>query len=292
MSIAAFICMLPIFALRFIKKIPRRVFVWLWLIPFVRMCIPVGISGKYGIMALIDKFTAKTVTIYEIGDFSNLGMMNYVMAAKDYFPIEYRVSALKKLFEIASVIWIIVAILLIIIWAIAYVFVLEEVKDAEILRENIYISDKAKIPAVYGIIKPKIIIPAAYCDIELNYILMHERAHIRRKDNLIRILALILVCVHWFNPFSWLLFKYFCTDIELACDEAVLSKCSDEEYKKYAYALLNASEKTNILAASFGGAKIRRRIENVLSYKNLSLFSSFAFFAMIISIAYFLLTNA
>ena len=72
MSIAATICMIPVLLLRLFKKIPRRIFIWLWLVPFVRMCIPVGISSKYGIMALLSKFTTKTVTIVQIGDDSAL----------------------------------------------------------------------------------------------------------------------------------------------------------------------------------------------------------------------------
>ena len=38
MSIAATICMVPVLLLRLIKKIPRRIFIWLWLVPFIRMC--------------------------------------------------------------------------------------------------------------------------------------------------------------------------------------------------------------------------------------------------------------
>ena len=56
MSIAATICVMPLLLLRLIKKIPRRIFIWLWLVPFIRMCIPVGISSKYGIMALLSYF--------------------------------------------------------------------------------------------------------------------------------------------------------------------------------------------------------------------------------------------
>ena len=54
MSIAATICMVPVLLLRLIKKIPRRIFIWLWLVPFIRMCIPVGISSKYSIIFMIE----------------------------------------------------------------------------------------------------------------------------------------------------------------------------------------------------------------------------------------------
>ena len=292
MSIAATICVMPLLLLRLIKKIPRRIFIWLWLVPFIRMCIPVGISSKYGIMALLSKFTTKTVTIVQIGDDSALTMMNIVTGANSYFPITYKVNLLEDLFNIASVVWLVVALAAILALAIIYFVTLGEVKDAKKLKNNIYISDKIKTPAVYGIIKPKIILPIEYQESELNYILMHENAHIKRKDNFVRLFAFIIVCVHWFNPFAWLLLKMLYSDIELACDESVLSNCNETERKEYAYTLLSTAEKTNVFAASFGGSKIRIRIENILSYKKISVFSIVAFSSLIIAICYVLLTNA
>lgn len=292
MSIAATICVMPLLLLRLIKKIPRRIFIWLWLVPFIRMCIPVGISSKYGIMALLSQFTTKTVTIVQIGDDSALTMMNHVMGANSYFPITYKVNLLEDLFNIASVVWLVVALAAILALAIIYFVTLGEVKDAKKLKDNIYISDKIKTPAVYGIIKPKIILPIEYQESKLNYILMHENAHIKRKDNLVRLLAFIIVCLHWFNPFAWLLLKLLYSDIELACDESVLSNCDETERKEYAYTLLSTAEKTNVFAASFGGSKIRIRIENILSYKKISVFSIVAFSSLIIAVCYVLLTNA
>ena len=292
MSIAATICTIPVLLLRLFKKIPRRIFTWLWLVPFVRMCIPLGISSKYGIMAVISKFTTKTVTIVQIGDDSALTMMNHIMGANSYFPITYKVNHLEYLFNIASVIWLIVALAAILTLTIIYFIMLGEMKDAPKLKDNIYISDKIKTPAVCGIIKPKIILPIEYDANRLNFILMHEKAHIKRKDNFIRLLAFIVVCVHWFNPFAWLLLKMLYSDIELACDETVLTKCNETEQKEYAYTLLSTAEKTNVFAASFGGSKIRIRIENILSYKKISYFSVVAFSALIIAICYVLLTNA
>lgn len=292
MSIAATICMVPVLLIRLIKKIPRRIFIWLWLVPFIRMCIPVGISSKYGIMALLSKFTTKTVTLIEIGNDSALTMMNHVMGANSYFPITYKVNLLEDLFNTASVAWLVVSLAAILTLAIIYFVTLGEMKDAQKLKENIYLSDKIKTPAVYGIIKSKIILPIEYQKRELNYILMHEKAHIKRNDNFIRLFAFVIVCFHWFNPFAWLMLKLLYSDIELACDESVLSKFDETERKEYAYTLLSTAEKTNVFAASFGGSKIRTRIENILSYSKISIFSIVSFAALVIAICYVLLTNA
>ena len=292
MSIAATICMIPVLLIRLFKGIPRRIFIWLWIVPLVRMYIPVGISSKYGIMALLSKFTTRSITIVQIGDGAALTMMNHVMGANGYFPISYKVDPLGDLFNVASVIWLGVAVAAICTLTILYYLTLGEVNDARKLKDNIYVSDKIKIPAVYGIIKPKIILPTEYDRDKLNYILMHENAHIKRRDNFIRLVAFIAVCIHWFNPFAWLLLKMLYSDIELACDETVLSKCNGAEQKEYARTLLSTAEKTNVFASSFGGAKIKTRIENILSYKNVSLASWVTFSALLISITYILLTNA
>ena len=292
MSIAAMICMVPVWLVRLIKKIPRRIFVWLWLVPLVRMCIPVGITSKYGIMALLSRFTTKTVTVVQIGNDSALTMMNHVMGANSYFPITYKVNLLEDLFNVTAVIWLVVALAAILTMTVIYLITLGEVKDAQKLKENVYISDKIKTPAVYGITNPKIILPTDYDANQLTFILMHEKAHIRRNDNFIRLFAFVVVCIHWFNPFAWLLLKMLDSDIELACDETVLSGCNETERKEYAYALLSTAEKTNVFAASFGGAKIRIRIENILSFKKISYFSVVAFSVLIIAICYILLTNA
>ena len=100
------------------------------------------------------------------------------------------------------------------------------------------------------------------------------------------------VCVHWFNPLAWLFLKLLFADLELACDEAVLRKCNAEQRKEYAHTLLSAVERTNVFASSFGGAKIRMRVENILSYKKLSALSATGMVALLIAIAYILLTNA
>ena len=86
MSIAASICGLPVILIRMIKKIPRRVTVWLWLIPFIRMLLPVGIAGKYGLMTFISQFTTKTVTVYD-GEFYYWTAMNRSPTRPTFLPI-------------------------------------------------------------------------------------------------------------------------------------------------------------------------------------------------------------
>ena len=292
MSIAALICGVPVLLLRLVKRIPRRAVCILWLIPYLRMCIPVWLTGRYGLMTLLSRFTTKSVAVREIGDGLSATYMNHVMAANTYFPITYKVDLLENLFGTASVIWLTVALALILTFAIIYISTLREMRDAQPYKDGVYISDKIRTPAVYGILKPKIVIPYRMKDGNLRYVILHERAHIRRMDNLFRLLAFTVTAIHWFNPMCWLFLKLLLTDMEIACDESVLTRCGVEETKEYARALLSSAEKANVFASAFGGAKIRMRIENILSYKKLSALSVVAITVLIAVAAYILLTNA
>lgn len=293
MSITAAICGVPVLILHAFKRLPRRVLILLWLIPFIRMCIPIGISGKYGLMTLLSKITTKTVTVYKptLSD-TILSTMNHVQAAESYYPITYKVNIVGALFHWAAIIWLTVAAALIIAFLIIYFSTLRELGGARQLRDNIFVSDKVKTPAVYGILRPRIILPQEYDEKILHYILLHERAHIHRGDNFWRVLALLITCVHWFNPLCWLFLKKLCADMELACDETVLKSCDETQKKQYAHVLVSSVEKTNVFASSLGGASVRLRIENILCYKRLTVMSAIGALALIVALAYILLTNA
>ena len=65
-----------------------------------------------------------------------------------------------------------------------------------------------------------------------------------------------------------------------------------EERKDYARTLLSCTGSRSLLVSAFGGAKIRTRIENVLSYKRMTVFSAIGFSILIIAVIFTLLTNA
>ena len=292
MSIVGAVTGLAVVLIRLIKHIPRRWIVLLWMIPCLRFLIPVGVGGKYSLMSLLSRIATKTVVVYE-GDLTEYTVTNVVQAAKNYFPITYKVDLLADVFRYAALVWIIVAAALILAMGILYAVTLSELRDAEQLRGSIYCSPKITTPAVYGILRPRIILPESCRDSEeLDLIVLHERRHIRRLDNLWRILAFLTAAIHWFNPAAWLFLKLYLADAELACDESVLSKLPAGEQKRYAHALLNAREGKAVFASAFGGAKVRTRIERILSYKRMSAASGIAFAVLIAAIAYFLLINA
>ena len=292
MSITAALTGVLIMLVRLIKGIPRRMTTFLWIIPFLRMTIPLGLDSPYSLMTLLSKITTKTVVVFQPTDKISFSMMNSVMAANSYFPITYKVNILENIFSVASVFWAVVALAIVLMLTAIYCTTLFEIKDSKYLRENVYLSEKISSPAVYGVLRPKIVLPASYKDKDIELIVQHEKTHIRGLDNLWRMIAFLIVAVHWFNPFSWLFLKAFLADLELSCDERVLVKLGADRSKEYASALLECKQGATVFASAFGGARIRTRIENILSFRKLTWISLAAFISLISVIFYVLLTNA
>ncbi|MBO7340389.1 MAG: M56 family metallopeptidase, partial [Lachnospiraceae bacterium] len=278
-----------------INLLPKRGLVFLWIIPAVRGCIPFGISSRYSLMSLISRLTTRSITVFQPSEEIKLSMTNAVMAADSYFPITYKENRLEVIFGVAAFLWIIIATALLITLAILYVTTKREVRDAEKTEQGFYLSEKVSGPAVYGILRPRILLPAGYVKKEgtdLKYVLQHEKTHIRRGDNLWRMLGFFLAVVHWFNPLSWIFLKAFLGDVEMACDEAAIAKYEEKDRKEYARTLLDCAQGKSLFVSAFGGAKVRTRIENILSYRKMTILSSAGFTALIIALLYVLLTNA
>ncbi len=288
MSISAALCGAFVLLLRSFKRIPRRISVLLWAIPFLRMLLPLGLRGKVSLMQLTTLLHSKNIALPTPSG-EPFSQMNHLGIASDYFPIDYRTEALYRIFEIGGAIWIIVATALIIAFFIIYFITLAELRDAKPTESGIFISPKVTNPAVYGILKPRIIVPNEKYATEL--IILHEKTHIKRRDNLWRLIAFVTAAFHWFDPLAWIFLNRFLTDTELACDEAVLAACGEDRKKEYALALIECAEKTSVFAAAFGGAKLRLRAESIMSYKKMTAVSAIAFSALIISVFYVLLMN-
>jgi len=84
----------------------------------------------------------------------------------------------------------------------------------------------ANAPAVDGLLRPRISLPAGIERLltasELDAVLLHERTHARRRDNLIRLVHEVGACAFWFHPLVWLAGSRLSLYRELSCDESVV----------------------------------------------------------------------
>ena len=295
MSVVASLSGAVLLLVRRFSKIPRRLIALLWAIPCIRMWVPFGIGGRYGLMSLLNSFRyrSRTVYIYRSGDRAVVTMSNSAGATVDgIVPLTYREDLLRDLFRVAGIVWAAVFALLLLLIVILYFSALRDLRGAVRLRENLYLSDRVTSPAVYGIVRPKIVLPASTPEADYPMILAHETAHIRRGDNLFRLIAFVSAALHWFNPLAWVFLRCYLSDAEQACDERVLAKLDEEGRRNYARCLLNQAERRAAFPAAFGGAKLRDRVKRIVSYENLTFFSILGCALLAAALTYFLLTNA
>jgi beta-lactamase regulating signal transducer with metallopeptidase domain len=96
------------------------------------------------------------------------------------------------------------------------------------LRRRVRLFESCEIGAAVtvGAINPAIVVPAGSAGwpaAKRRYILSHELAHIKRRDGLVEVLAIVVTSVYWFNPFVWLAVKAARIERERDCDDAVLA---------------------------------------------------------------------
>lgn len=144
------------------------------------------------------------------------------------------------------------------------------VRTAVVLRENIRQSERVVSPFVLGFFRPVIYLPFRVEEQDLEHVIAHERAHIRRRDHWWKPIGFALLAVHWFNPLMWLAYILFCRDIEAACDEKVVAKLDHSQRQAYSTALLNCAVHHRAIAAcplAFGEVGVKERVKSVMHYK-------------------------
>ena len=145
-------------------------------------------------------------------------------------------------------------------------------KDLKVVLNNFI-----KTPSLVGIINPKILIPKSMSDLsdkELEYILLHELSHYKRKDIIVNYLLLIIQTIHWFNPIVWYCFRIIKEDMELATDEKVLLILEDNEHNDYGKAILAVLERIKysgftpgIIGMIDDKKGVEKRIKNIKGMK-------------------------
>lgn len=102
-------------------------------------------------------------------------------------------------------------------------------------------------PMLAGLLHPVLLLPAVLPEGEdLRFALLHELTHYRRRDLLLKGLALLASAVHWFNPLMWYMVRLVDRDLELACDEDTLRLLDIKEHAAYGRAILTAAQRPAI----------------------------------------------
>jgi len=133
------------------------------------------------------------------------------------------------------------------------------------------LTDSPLEPGVFGVFRPVLLWPRAMSarldDRQVEAILAHELAHVRRHDNLTALVHMTVQAVFWFHPLVWWLGARLIEERERACDEDVVRLGSDPE--TYATGILQTCrfqlESPVACVSGVTGAKLTRRIEEIMT---------------------------
>ncbi len=286
MSITAGWIVLAVMLLRLLlRKMPKQFTCMLWGLVGLRLILP---FSPESIFSLIPSSETLPETL-QPGEFpeirSGITVVDRVVnpAAKYSFSrLPARTSGaevLEFIMHSAVLIWLAGICLMLFYLAFSYLRLQKKMRTAVLLRDNIWQSDFVDSPFILGLIKPRIYIPFRLNEDALTHVLAHEKAHLARKDHLIKTFAFLLLSVYWFHPLIWAAYLLLCRDIELACDERVIRNLGEEETKSYLFSLIGYDKEENskkipALACplAFGEGDLKERIRRAKTWKKPAFF--------------------
>jgi hypothetical protein len=137
-------------------------------------------------------------------------------------------------------------------------------------RVMLVASPKCSVPFTAGFLKPVIIFPSnvnKWPEKRVHAVLLHELAHVKRRDYLTQYIARIICSIFWFIPFIWIAYARLCREVEKACDRSVIrGGVKPADYASHMLKL--ACFKSH--AISFEGAFLSRGRKKVLEDRILS----------------------
>ena len=126
-------------------------------------------------------------------------------------------------------------------------------------------------PCTVGFFRQKIIIPESFTELEnFSMVYQHEYTHLKNRDNLVKLLCLIVLCIHWMNPAAYLLLFLYRITAEAVSDDAAVLGYSKDIVKNYAMLLVTTTpvrEKLPVVWKnnfSSEGKMIKRRINYMM----------------------------
>lgn len=285
MSAAGSVLILAVVVLRaLLRKAPRWLLCAMWALAAIRLVCPFSLSSP------LSAFRAAPSIVSESGEvevFRPAGGSEKPLLAVDTVQIERPRTDAETIREIPGTSYavtqrsrdaylppLVQAYLLglaaMLLYTVISTLLLRKRVSASLRRRgNVRVCDELASPFILGIVRPVIYLPSSLSEEERRYVLAHERAHLRRWDQVWKPLGFLILSVHWFNPFCWLAYVLLGRDIELACDERVIRELGRTERAAYSQTLLNCSAH-RILAAcpvAFGETDVKTRVKAVLNYK-------------------------
>jgi len=255
----------------FLKKSPKIISYCLWIVVGFRLIFPFSIESVFSLIP------------FDVQPISHVD--GYAAFAGGVAN-----GSIATWITIGFFVWLAGVAVMLFYNAASFAILKRKLRQANNVEANIYETKIIKTPNVFGIFSPKIYLPTYLTPQEQRYIVLHEQTHIRRYDHIIKLIAFLVLCLHWLNPLAWLAFLLMSRDMEMTCDECVLKELGGEaETKKgYSSVLLSLANERCIISGSpvaFGSGNISLRIKNILGLKRQSRVNFVACMALVITLS-------
>lgn len=250
-----------------IRNNPARVRHWIWLAASLKFLIPfsllVGIGGHFGFRT------------------AEASQISYVIhSASQQFPapeVHFASPASSTIdwAVIGAAVWIGGSLMVLVFWGVRWLGVRSIVRAASPLRMDLSIdvmSSTALLePGVFGIWRPVLLLPRGITERltedQMEAIVAHELCHVRRRDNLVAAIHMVVEALFWFHPLVWWIGARMIAERERACDEEVLRLGKQPEV--YAESILKVCrfyvESPIQCVAGVTGADLKKRIEGIMT---------------------------
>ena len=267
-----------------INMLPKKAFNALWWISVVRLMIPFSIPSAFSVYSLMGSHApgngSQAIRVLPIGASGQAASMP---------------DSITNAVSTWTVVWAAGVLVCAVLFSLAYWKCRKEFQTSipvgndftenwlsvhqQGRRISIRQSGRFSAPLTYGVLHPVILMPTSTkwenTD-SLAYVLAHEYVHIRRFDSIRKLVLIVVLCVHWFNPLVWVMYILANRDIELSCDEAVVRFFGENTKAAYARALISMEETRSgltPLCSSFSKNAIEERITAIMKIKKTTVFS-------------------
>ena len=274
-SITAGWLILAVILLRMLlKRMPKWISCLMWALVAFRLTCPFSLESVFSLIpsreTVPHNMSVSSEPVFDCGIRFVDNAVNQVIRKSAAPRPEASANPLQIWLFAASVIWIAGTAVLLSYALWAYIRLWLKLRTAVRLQEPVMLSEFVDTPFVFGLVRPRIYLPCHLPEELRVPVIAHEIAHLKRRDNLWKILGYMLLAAYWFHPLCWVGYILFCRDMELACDEKVIRNYDVHQKKLYSEALLACSMDKHmalICPLAFGEVGVKERIKSVLHYK-------------------------
>ncbi|MDY0235364.1 MAG: M56 family metallopeptidase [Gudongella sp.] len=255
-----------------LKKAPKKYTYILWIVVLCRLIVPISFESVLSLIP-VNPTPISNDILYNATPQIDTGITNIDQSIATSIPkaeVMASVNPMQIWIRIGLLIWIAGMVILLIYGITTLIKMKRKVEDASLYKDNIYKAENIESPFVLGLVQPKIYLPAFLSETEEEYIVLHERTHIKRFDHVSRFISYLVLCIHWFNPLVWITFWISGEDMEMSCDEAVIGQLGQKVKKNYSQSLLNLTtgkRKLSMTPLAFGEGETKGRIKNIINFK-------------------------